>query len=211
MNCEHAQPLLLQQLFGLLDDAEQQELTTHLDTCPACQAALEQARQQQLVLSLAAKGDFSNVRFEPPTVPLRHPDSEATQALVKPVAPRRRWGRWAVAAAVLLAVGAGVALGAVPWIQHTQEIAATQERLRQSRLAQQYLQDAQSRDQGQADAELRAIQEEINKLRERWDKQPSKDVEVTVTGPEDIQAGTTNSYTIETYRLQKAVPGLQGQ
>src|SRR5436190_14694006 len=109
MNCDHVQSRLLDHLYGLLDDAEQQELLAHLGACPTCQAALEQARHQQHALSLAAKSDFSHVRFEPPAAPLSAV-SEPTIQLKRPAAPRRHWGRWAVAAAVLLAVGAGVSL-----------------------------------------------------------------------------------------------------
>ena len=105
----------------------------------------------------------------------------------------------------------GQSLGAVPWIQHAREVAAAQEREEANRIARRDLQNDLALEQSRADAQLLAIQAEIDQLRALWDQQLNKDVEVTVTGPEDIQAGATNSYTIETYRLQKAMPGVRNQ
>src|SRR5262245_60444289 len=65
-DCNHYQTLLLEHLYGLLDDADNQALVDHLGSCAACQAALDKARHQQSLLASAAKETFPSVRFEAP-------------------------------------------------------------------------------------------------------------------------------------------------
>ena len=116
-DCNHYQTLLLEHLYGLLDDADNQALLDHLGSCGACQAALDKARHQQSLLATAAKEAFPSVRFEPPA-------EEAPAEVIplpqlaerKPTA--RRWVRWAAAAAVLLAIG-GVAVPAACWMKES--------------------------------------------------------------------------------------------
>src|SRR4051812_29999592 len=93
--CEHFQPRLLDHLYGLLDDADSRALRDHLETCTACRAAQQRAEAQRQLLAAAAKEEFAGVRFAPPT---------ASAAPRRVATPRGRWGRWAVAAAVLLAL-----------------------------------------------------------------------------------------------------------
>ena len=122
MNCEHCYPLLLDQLYGLLDGPEAAAVDEHLATCPACaEARIETARVQGLI-ARAAKSTFPNTRFEPPA-PATAGGSTASPAPTPVQAPApapvptamgaRGQGRtlrvsrvlaWAVAAAVLIAV-----------------------------------------------------------------------------------------------------------
>src|SRR5262245_41066297 len=97
-SCETYQAQMLEYLYDLLDDGERQALQAHLGSCPACQAALVRAQAQRRLLAAAAKMEFATVHFTPPAA--------ATEAAaVVPLPTRRRaWPRWAVAAAVLLAL-----------------------------------------------------------------------------------------------------------
>src|SRR4051794_6166675 len=102
-SCEAYQGQMLEYLYDLLEDGERQALRAHLDTCPACQAALVRAQAQRQLLAAAARMAFPAVLFAPPAA------AEAVATVVPLPARRRAWPRWAVAAAVLLALaGLGV-------------------------------------------------------------------------------------------------------
>ncbi len=123
--CQGCQELMLEHLYDVLDDADQQDFSAHLAGCPECQAALAKARAQQTLLAAAARMPAIDVRFTPPaadaaagaSTPVANaPGSPAPQpirAVLLPVRPRLRepaaWQPWALAASLLiLAVGVGV-------------------------------------------------------------------------------------------------------
>src|SRR5205807_6165335 len=64
--CTTYQSQMLEYLYDLLDDGARQEAGVHLLHCAACQAALRAAREQQQLLSAAARLEFPSVRFVPP-------------------------------------------------------------------------------------------------------------------------------------------------
>src|SRR5262249_36227609 len=64
--CHGCQELMLEHLYDLLEEADQQALHAHLAGCPECQAALEKARAQQALLAAAARMPSIDVRFTPP-------------------------------------------------------------------------------------------------------------------------------------------------
>src|SRR5438067_7429041 len=107
--CQDYQAQLLDHLYGLLDEANSQALTAHLEGCDACRAARAGAERQQRVIAVAAKAQFPGVRFAPPVLTAPGPKKVALAP-----APSRPWGRWAIAAAVLLAPGPGLT-GGLPW------------------------------------------------------------------------------------------------
>src|SRR5947209_5439061 len=103
-SCETCQGQMLEYLYDLLEDSERQPFEEHLVSCPGCQTALRQAREQQNLLATAARLEFPQVQFQPPKeepVTLSLPPARPTHRRL------RTWQRWAVAAAVLL--GAGLA------------------------------------------------------------------------------------------------------
>src|SRR4051812_9926408 len=100
LSCAASQVQLLEYLYDVLDPAERQALESHLAACPACAAALNRTRTQQELLASAARLQFPQLKFEAP----------AQTPAVLPLEARRRARRarqvrWAVAAAVLLALG----------------------------------------------------------------------------------------------------------
>ncbi len=97
MNCETARDHLLDHVYGAIEDADDAAVRQHLDGCPACRAALDDARSQRDVLAAAA-------RTEAPTLVLRPPVSRG-----------RALRRLALAASVLLAVGGAAAFA---WRSH---------------------------------------------------------------------------------------------
>ncbi len=105
-DCQQTQTLLLDHLYGLLDETESQALLDHVADCHACRTALEHAQSQQRLLAAAAREPFPAVRFEAPAESQPVEEEAAVLPLVKPAARRRRWVPWAVAAAVLLVAGA---------------------------------------------------------------------------------------------------------
>jgi hypothetical protein len=118
MTCYDCSDLLLDYLYGLLAEDQAAALREHLAGCPACQAALAEARGQQNLFARAAR-KYRDV------APFRLPAEEAGPAPAPPLvalpssvrtrraAPRPRapwhWRRWAAvgaAAALLVAVTA---------------------------------------------------------------------------------------------------------
>src|SRR4051812_25838105 len=95
-SCEQCQDLLLDYLYGLVE--EESEIRAHLETCPACQSALEKARQEQQLLAQAAEIIRDVPLFRPPETVARE---EHVQVLTLPAAenipqvlPRKSRRRW---------------------------------------------------------------------------------------------------------------------
>jgi hypothetical protein len=111
MNCQHCQPLLLDHLYGLLDGPDEAAVRAHLDQCPACAAARDEAARVGGLIARAAKSAFPHTRFEAPAD--EPAEVIATPAPAVPALPLAKPGRglrlaavvsWAVAAAVLVAI-----------------------------------------------------------------------------------------------------------
>jgi hypothetical protein len=102
LSCETCRGQLLENLYDLLDEADQRALDAHLGQCPACQASLAKARNQQRLLGAAAKTSFAGVCFEAPAAATVLP---LTEPVPRTFARTPAWTRWAMAAAVVLAVG----------------------------------------------------------------------------------------------------------
>jgi hypothetical protein len=197
--CEANQPLMLEYLYDLLEAPERQALAEHLAGCPACQAALAKEQGAQRLLSAAARMEFPNVRFERPAevaVQPAPPPEPAVRTLLLAERPRlgrpRRGVRWAVAAAVLLAV-AGLAIPAVrtgrDYVHAKNQIARHDEavadaRQRISKAEQELGEAARSRDT--------QIEEIRNALKAR-------ELKVVVTGPRSVESGAPTDYQVRTY------------
>ncbi len=98
MNCQTAQPLLLEYVYGALESVESQPLERHLTECSPCQKALVWTKSCQEKLKQASMESFPELQFRAEALLNPNPSTPAQQA--------RKWStsRWGVlvAAAVLI-------------------------------------------------------------------------------------------------------------
>ncbi|MCS6850431.1 MAG: MG2 domain-containing protein [Gemmataceae bacterium] len=212
-SCEHYQNLLLDWLYDLVDEAERQELTTHLESCAACQAARRRVERRQQLLALAARHEFPNVRFEAPA-------SAEPATIPLPLAGRRRRPlKWALAASIALVLTSAASWAVVHWhdanrkaewevaaaLNHYESVRAQLDTLRAER---------QARLQASHEQLARAQQElsELNRELERKQGEAERALRarrryVAIVSDGTIQAGAANEYHIETRDLDNhAVP-----
>src|SRR5262245_28854456 len=108
--CSDYRNLLLDQLYGLLDDADADALRGHLASCPECRAAQLAATAQQQLFARAAQVYATVPEFQAPSASVEPPPAPVPEpTLPLPARPRRAlryWAAAAAAAAVLLAVWA---------------------------------------------------------------------------------------------------------
>jgi hypothetical protein len=97
--CQEFQDRLLDQLYGLLEDAEAAELERHLAGCPLCRRAAEEARRQRQTLSRAARMEGASMNFQPPKPWYQRPIATTWGAKLRLLA---------AAAVVLAAAGAAI-------------------------------------------------------------------------------------------------------
>src|SRR5262245_36048096 len=112
-SCDDFSELLLDHLYGLLEPDEDAALRAHLAACPGCQAQLRTATKHQSLLARAAQTVRELAPFVAPVEKLAPvPAEESSPAVPISTKARRFWRRpltWvAAAAAVLIAVGAGI-------------------------------------------------------------------------------------------------------
>lgn len=201
MNCDGYQDQLLDSLYGLLAESEQQALQAHIDQCPRCQQAMLRARNQQQLLAAAARMDCSAVRFEAPSADTIAP---AILPLAPRQAPRTAWGRWgrlAMAASVLVAFASLTGGGVLFWQRHSCNLDyhilvakandLTEQRQRALADAHQKLGEAQSRQT--------ALEQQ---LREKLNAIDNSRLELVMTGSRGFQPGAPNVYEVQAKNLQ---------
>ncbi len=66
MNCDESKGVLLDHLYGALEEAEESAVLEHLAACAACRGAIEEARGQKALLAEAARGEAGDLAFAPP-------------------------------------------------------------------------------------------------------------------------------------------------
>jgi anti-sigma factor RsiW len=200
-SCETSQVQLLEYLYDLLDGADRQALEAHLAGCPACQAALARARSQQHLLAAAAKVQFPAVAFQPPppaappaeSVTAAAPASIPFAAVARAPAPKKpvRWGRWAAAAAVLLAVtGLGVPAAIIGSdVRRTQRDVEAQEKT---------IAEAQLKQRNAQNAIQAAVTERHQKVTGVYNAVRERQLKLVVQGPAAVQPGAPTEYQIQT-------------
>jgi hypothetical protein len=202
--CEPIKAQLLTYLYDLLETDERLAVEAHLAGCPACRAALDRARSQKQILSVAAKAEFPSVQFAAPNeTTTRLPEqntSEPAQRRMRPVL------RSAIAASILALVVAGLPAG---WwlardvelrkLAHTDRIWALQ--VERRKLITEH-EGALSRAETDADLARRQIEtitgQYEQKVANLGTANDDRQLQVAVTGPERIQPGTNNHFQIRT-------------
>jgi hypothetical protein len=190
---------MLEYLYDLFEGEERQALETHLTGCPVCQAELVKAKGQRQLLATAAKMAFPDMRFTAPAA-----DTTTAPPAVPPAAqpgvillqrPRRplRWRRWAVAASVLLALGA-----AVPAIWYGRDYVRTEQIVA---LGKERFNQAKTE---KTEAETRLARLPIEKEEKKaatHEARRAAQLQVKVQGPASLRAGAPNDYLIFTSDL----------
>jgi len=217
-SCEVFQAQLLDHLYGLLEGEESLELIEHAGRCDECRAALQHADVQRRLLAVAAVTECPDVHFEAPeettapaVLPLRKPAPVRTR---KPI----RFGRWAAAAAVLLALG-GIT---IPATQYLDEYGAEQRAadeasavLKEKLATERRLIDAHEEAVARARAEDKAAQQARKELADRQREEietavagiRSNQLFMVVTGQQEVRPGALNEYVIKTLNMnQEQVP-----
>lgn len=201
--CDRFQDQLLDHLYGLLEPPEVGPLTDHLHSCAACRAALARAEGQKRLLAEAARLEFPDLHFTTPTVPLT-PRVEGPP--VRAAAAERSWGRWALAAAILVAVG-GVSLSGSAYWGRRDRVLQAEARTKQingdiDRLTRERLAKLES-----ATRETRAAQQESQQLVADFQRRAAqvlndlarRTMHLRISGPAAVEAGALNEYQLQVY------------
>jgi hypothetical protein len=193
--CAECSELLLEYLYGLLDEPEAQELRDHVTVCSHCQEALAEAKNQQNLLARAARKFRDVPAFQPPADDLapalaNGKDQAPTHAtprpttLALPVRRQKPWRLWlaaGTAAAVLLACGTVVAI--YQW-----GLSAHQQALADARKQIELIDDRLAGWAENAAKERTALAAKLE----------AKFLQVEVLGPATVQPGVGNAYRLTT-------------
>lgn len=205
MRCDHCQSVMLDHLYGLLDPAEAAAVEEHLSGCAGCSAARDQAARLQGLFARAAKVEFPHVRFDPPTA---EPKSDTPSTLPF----RARWHRgawlpWAVAAAVLVMVGA-VALPVRTWMKRhdaaSREYAGVADRAKATRVNWETARDALAGKHADAHRNYQDAKQAHDAILADWlaaEKAAAKadadrKLTVQVIRPAAVQPGAPNDFVV---------------
>ncbi len=203
-DCQQYQTLLLEHLYGLLDNAEDRAVLDHLGTCSACQVALATARHEQALLATAAKQEFPAVRFDPPSAAAERPAPQpqlAEEEAPAPVVFRPAvWRRWAVAAAIVLALGGLAAPATYYGVDYVQTRDAVYAHADQVNAVEQSV--------GQLGNQMNRLPaEKRDKIQAVFQAASDRQLNVVVSGPQRVQVGAPSEYRIQTRNLDgKPVP-----
>ncbi len=185
--CTACQALLLDHLYGLLDQAEEQDLRSHLAGCPECQAALETACAQQRLLAAAAMQTFPEVSFAPP----------APEPVLLPLRPRqpkraRRWAGWVAAACVLITLSPLAIPAYRAAAGHAEARRAVAEYSAAAAEARKEIEDASRLLASAADARDKGIADVHREIKDR-------ELRLVVSGPHTVQAGAAAEYQVRSF------------
>jgi hypothetical protein len=138
LECKPCHERLLDFVYGLLDEPEAAEVRAHVTGCPACQAALTAVQAEQKLLAHAARAVRVVPEFAVPseTTPAREQQPAALPMAAAPTVKRSIWRHpiagWAIAAAILIAVGAPVSWYRVQLKGHEKALASARDEYKQT-------------------------------------------------------------------------------
>jgi hypothetical protein len=202
LSCETCRGQLLEYLYDLLDESDRRALVGHVAQCPACEAALVKARSQQRLLGAAAKASFPGVRFEAPAAAVVLP---LAKPLPQVVARRHAWARWAMAAAVVFAVGglaSVAAVGAGVFLQADGVVARNGALVADLGRQVKDIQQEQATLRTERGADLAALPKKRDaELAALENKAREQQARVVVVCNQAYQPGAPNEYQIQTLNL----------
>jgi hypothetical protein len=210
--CEQVQAQLIERLYDLLEPDEVAAFDAHVASCDSCSQALAKARQFQELVGRAAKREFPEVRFSPPPVATPASVQPAAAAAEPPARWLRRFSRLALAAALLLAVTAvtvPTANHAVRYVGAVREVARLDSAKLALRAELQQIEAQALAQRQQIEIDLEQARQRVEQAEAQWQAARDQAVKtlndrrmyLMVTGPETVQAGAPNDYTIETFNL----------
>jgi len=197
--------LMLEHLYGLLEPDEARELQAYLDS-PEGVDLRARAEEWRDKLSGAAKVPFDTVQFVPPApVPAPKP---AASAAPRPVPMKAVWNQWMVAASILFLVGLGgpAVYQFGGWYAQSRttsdmKVALNTQRNALAKLQSEFKtrQDAVENDEKEATRAHEAAQKAYDDaLAGALKNFKQRDMTVRLTGPDRVQPGAPNAWTIET-------------
>ncbi|MFO0880477.1 MAG: alpha-2-macroglobulin family protein [Gemmataceae bacterium] len=193
--CPDYQDWLLDHLYDLLDEAEQQALQDHLSGCAACSQALERAEAQKQMLARAARLQFPEATF---VAPLETASASLPVTVLPgqvPFAPQRTWFPLALAASLLVALLTGLALPTYRTVQQyrdAQAVIAQHDKL---------VADARARVEA-SNNQLRQAAVERNDQISTIEKEiKARELRLVVTGPRNVQPGAPADYLVRAVDL----------
>ena len=201
-SCEQYREYILDHLYGLLEPPESADLASHLEACEACRTELARAEKQKRLLGVAARTQLAGFEFTRPV------ESQSPSRL-RSYSPAPGM-RWAMAAAVFLAV-AGIGLpGGYYWHQQDR-VAQLESRLKGISQAADRTQKEYHERVTRADVDVQSLQKQLADAAENRQKkfnQIQNDINtqrlnVTVTGPQTLVAGAPNRFRVVTTDLSR--------
>jgi hypothetical protein len=129
MNCERSQDLMLDSVFGLLDEAEANELCDHIAGCAACAIELERAKADQAKLARAALAIRDVEPFRVPGEIETMPATSPAPAMQPPAVVKRRASRSLIVGAWLGTIATCVAAVAILVSNHRSALSEQESRV----------------------------------------------------------------------------------
>src|SRR5262245_30555876 len=201
ISTERFHELLLDHLYDLLDEADAQSVREYLAAHPEARAEAERVRG---MMAAAARCEFPQVRFTPPV----EPTPSLPVALSRPVTGRSArgyWLRWAVAACLILGLGAAVRPTArhfVGFQDAKNDAALALANKEQAQRSREELTAARRTDFGSAQGKTAESEKKLSELRfeyaSKWHEESQRaaneNLYMIVTGPPAIQPGAPNQF-----------------
>ena len=216
---ERHQAMMLDSAYGLLAPEQAAELEHFLSTSPEGETLRHQAEEWKRQLAVAAKSEFPDVRFTPPSPSAKSaakpmPSKPAAHAKKRPtnVPMNRAWVSWAIAASVLAVVlgfGIPVVRHSVGQMEQARNVRAQQAEYDKTEKEHNTEVAAYNTRRDLAARELKAATEEHEEIEKNFataiaDARKAiedKQFIVRLSGPERAQPGAPNQWTVDMYKL----------
>jgi len=199
--CDNFQAQLLDYLYGLMDPEEVEAFSAHLKDCAGCKSTLSRSESHKQLLAQAARLEFPEVRFDPTELPPTA--AKKRPALVGATPGRSGWVRWALAAAVLLAIG-GLSIANNLYWQQRAVVARAMSRTEDLQNRIQHLYTEQVSNRSAAEQEIVKLNRDLGNLKTQLVQEETrirqtnlnKQLQLTISGPPTVEPGALNEYLV---------------